>query len=124
MTEATVRRNRPYAPRLLPEQRREQILDVVLEVISTEGVGSVSIDAVARRIGVTRPVVYSQFTDANAMLRASLNREEQLALAQIIDAIPAQDDDDLPPRSTIIRRLPAWSSRGAAPVASHFHDRR
>ena len=94
MTEATVRRNRPYAPRLSPEQRREQILDVVLEIISTEGVAAVSIDAVARRIGVTRPVVYSQFTDANDMLRGSLKREEQLALAQIIDAIPSQDDED------------------------------
>jgi AcrR family transcriptional regulator len=94
MTEAAARRNRPYAPRLSPEQRRDQILDVVLEIISTEGVGAVSIDAVARRIGVTRPVVYSQFTDANDMLRASLKREEQLALAQIIDAIPGQDDED------------------------------
>jgi AcrR family transcriptional regulator len=93
MTEATARRNRPYAPRLSPEQRREQILDVVLEIISTEGVGAVSVDAVARRIGVTRPVVYSQFADANDMLRGSLKREEQLALAQIIDAIPGQDDD-------------------------------
>jgi AcrR family transcriptional regulator len=94
MTQATVRRNRPYAPRRSPEQRREQILDVVLEIISTEGVGAVSIDAVARRIGVTRPVVYSQFTDANDMLRGSLKREEQLALAQIIDAIPGEDDED------------------------------
>jgi AcrR family transcriptional regulator len=94
MTEATARRNRPYAPRLSPAQRREQILDVVLEIISTEGVGAVSIDAVARRIGVTRPVVYGQFTDANDMLRASLKREEQLALAQVIDALPGQDDED------------------------------
>jgi len=94
MTEATVRRNRPYAPRLSPEQRREQILDVVLEIISTEGVGAVSVDAVARRIGVTRPVVYGQFTDTNDMLRACLKREEQLALAQIIDVIPGQGDED------------------------------
>src|SRR5689334_16081661 len=94
MTEATARRNRPYAPRLSPEQRREQILDVVLEIISTEGVAAVSIDAVARRIGVTRPVVYGQFTDSNDMLRASLKREEQLALAQIMDAIPGQGDED------------------------------
>jgi AcrR family transcriptional regulator len=93
VTEATVRRNRPYAPRLSPEQRREQILDVALEIISTEGVGAVSIDAVARRIGVTRPVIYSQFTDTNDILRASLKREEQLALAQIIDVIPSQDDE-------------------------------
>lgn len=95
MPEATARRNRPYAPRLLPEQRREQLLDVVLDVIDTDGVASVSMDAVARRAGVTRPVVYGQFTDANAMLRASLDREEQRAFAQILDAIPAQGDDDL-----------------------------
>ena len=95
MTEATARRNRPYAPRLLPEQRREQLLDIVLDVIDTDGVGAVSMDAVARRAGVTRPVVYSQFTDANVMLRASLDREEKRALAQILDAMPAPADDDL-----------------------------
>ena len=94
MTEATVRRNRPYAPRLLPEQRREQLLDVVLEIIDTDRVGAVSMDAVARRAGVSRPVVYSQFTDTNDMLRASLNREEQRALAQITDAMPGHDDED------------------------------
>jgi AcrR family transcriptional regulator len=95
MTQATTRRNRPYAPRLLPEQRREQLLDIVLEIIDTEGVGAVSMDAVARRAGVTRPVVYSQFTDANAMLRASLDREERRALAQITPAMPTADDEDL-----------------------------
>ncbi|WP_375481623.1 TetR/AcrR family transcriptional regulator [uncultured Mycobacterium sp.] len=95
MTEATSRRNRPYAPRLLPDQRREQLLDVVLDVIDTDGVGAVSIDAVARRAGVTRPVVYSHFTDANDMLRASLDREEQRALAQILDAMPAPNDNNL-----------------------------
>jgi AcrR family transcriptional regulator len=95
MTEATARRNRPYAPRLLPDQRREQLLDVVLEIIATDGVGAVSIDAVARRTGVTRPVVYGQFTDTNHMLRASLDREEQRALAQIADAMPGAGDEDL-----------------------------
>src|SRR5262245_18399962 len=95
MTEATARRNRPYAPRLMPEQRREQLLDVVLDVIDTDGVGAVSVDAVARRAGVTRPVVYNHFTDANDMLRASLDREEQRALAQIVGAIPTPGDDDL-----------------------------
>jgi AcrR family transcriptional regulator len=95
MTEVTARRNRPYAPRLTPEQRREQLLDIVLDVIDTDGVSAVSMDAVARRAGVTRPVVYGQFADANAMLRACLEREEQRALAQILDAMPAADDDDL-----------------------------
>jgi AcrR family transcriptional regulator len=95
MTAAPARRNRPYAPRLLPEQRREQLLDVVLEIINTDGVGGVSMDAVARRAGVTRPVVYGQFTDTNNLLRASLDREERRALAQVLDAIPGQGDEDV-----------------------------
>ena len=94
MTEASVRRNRPYAARLVPEQRREQLLDIVLDLIDTHGVGAVSMDAVARRAGVTRPVVYGQFADANAMLRASLGREEKRALAQILDAMPAPSGGD------------------------------
>jgi AcrR family transcriptional regulator len=97
MTEATARRNRPYAPRLSPHQRREQLLDLVLEIIDTDGVGAVSMDAVARRAGVTRPVVYSQFTDTNHMLRSSLDREEQRALAQITEAMPGAGNDDLAP---------------------------
>jgi AcrR family transcriptional regulator len=96
MTEATVRRNRPYAPRLSPEQRREQLLDVVVDMINTDGVGAVSMDAVARCAGVTRPVVYSQFTGTGDMLRASLDREEQRALAQIGDAVPGPGSEDVP----------------------------
>ena len=95
MAETAARRNRPYAPRLAPEQRREQLLDVVLDVIDTDGVGAVSMDAVARRAGVTRPVVYNHFADTNDMLRACLDREEKRALAQIDGAMPALGDDDL-----------------------------
>ena len=43
MAQATARRNRPYAPRLVPEERREQLLDIVLDVIDTEGVAAVKI---------------------------------------------------------------------------------
>jgi AcrR family transcriptional regulator len=95
MAGTTLRRNRPYAPRLAPEQRREQLLDVVLDIIDTDGVGAVSMDSVARRAGVTRPVVYKNFTDSNDMLRASLDRESMRALDQLVAAIPRADDDDL-----------------------------
>ena len=63
--------------------RREQLLDAVLHVIVEQGVHKVSIDVVAREVGVTRPVVYSVFADSDALLRASLDREERGALAQV-----------------------------------------
>ncbi|MUM23143.1 TetR/AcrR family transcriptional regulator [Mycobacterium sp. CBMA271] len=80
---------------MTPEERREQLLDGVLDIINTDGVGAVSMDAVARRAGVTRPVVYGLFTDTNHLLRSSLDREEKRVFEQIAHAIPAAGETDL-----------------------------
>lgn len=95
MSQSVTRRNRPYAARMTPDQRREQLLDVVLDIINTDGIAAVSMDSVARRAGVTRPVVYALFSDTNDLLRGSLDREEERALTQIADAIPDPAAGDL-----------------------------
>ncbi|OAT67550.1 hypothetical protein AWB85_12950 [Mycobacteroides immunogenum] len=77
------RRNRAYAARMPREQRREQIIEGVVRVIAHQGVHKVSIDSVAREIGVTRPVVYGLFTDSNQLLRAALEDQGQRAMEQI-----------------------------------------
>ncbi|MFC5719408.1 TetR/AcrR family transcriptional regulator [Streptomyces gamaensis] len=84
---------RPYAPRMRPEQRREQLLDAALEIINTDGVPAVSVDGVARRAGVTRPVVYGLFTDSDHILRELLDRESRRALAQLAAVVPADLTD-------------------------------
>ncbi|MCC3769767.1 TetR/AcrR family transcriptional regulator [Streptomyces sp. UNOC14_S4] len=89
MTPPGIARKRPYAPRMAPAERREQLLDTALRIINTEGVAGVSVDAVAKAAGVTRPVVYGQFTDSNHILRDLLHREGERALAQIADTLPA-----------------------------------
>jgi AcrR family transcriptional regulator len=83
---------RPYAPRMAPEERREQLLDAVLAVIVKQGVHKVSIDSVAKEAGVTRPVVYGHFVDSNALLRASLDRETERGTEQWTAAMPAVGD--------------------------------
>lgn len=83
------RRNRAYAPRMAPEDRREQLLDAVLRVIVEQGVHKVSIDTVAREAGVSRPVIYGLFDDSEDLLRASLDREETAALAQLGESMPS-----------------------------------
>ncbi|KJS58716.1 TetR/AcrR family transcriptional regulator [Streptomyces rubellomurinus] len=93
MARAQTTPKRPYAPRLPPVERREQLLDTALEIINADGVAAVSVDAVARLAGVTRPVVYGQFTDANHILRDLLEREGQRALAQLADVVPADPAD-------------------------------
>ncbi|MFE6860183.1 TetR/AcrR family transcriptional regulator [Nocardia sp. NPDC057668] len=90
----TAQRSRAYAPRMAPEERREQLLDAVLRVIVEQGVHKVSIDTVARAAGVSRPVIYGLFTDSDALLRASLDREETAALTQLARAVPAATDGD------------------------------
>ncbi|MFE3026084.1 TetR/AcrR family transcriptional regulator [Nocardia tengchongensis] len=66
------------------EERREQLLDAVLKIIVEQGIHKVSMDTVAREVGVTRPVVYSVFSDTDDILRASLDREQAAAVAQVL----------------------------------------
>lgn len=86
---ATATGKRPYAPRLPPAERREQLLDAALELIAERGYGGVSMEGVARAAGVTKPVVYDGFTNVDALLRALLEREETRAFAQLAEAMPA-----------------------------------
>lgn len=79
---------RRYAPRLPPAERREQLLDAALRIIAERGYSAVSIEAVAREAGVSRPVVYGLFADLGDLLTALLEREEQLALGQLAEAVP------------------------------------
>ncbi|MHB8691512.1 MAG: TetR/AcrR family transcriptional regulator, partial [Solirubrobacteraceae bacterium] len=93
-------KRRPYTPRLPPAQRREQLLDAALRVIARDGYAGVSIDAIAREAGVTRPVVYGVFDGLGALLYALLDRTEERALTQLLDAFP-EDVETAPPAELI-----------------------
>jgi AcrR family transcriptional regulator len=86
---ATGPTRRRYAPRLPPEQRREQLLDAALRVILELGYSGVSIEAIARTAGVTRPVVYDHFPNLGRLLHALVEREERVALKQLEHVLPA-----------------------------------
>ena len=90
---------RKYTPRLPAEERREQLLDATLKLISEEGYAGVSMEAVAREAGIAKTVVYDRFGSREELLRALLQREEERALQQLAAAIPlpppARDPDEL-----------------------------
>jgi AcrR family transcriptional regulator len=77
-------------------ERREQLLDAALTVIVDQGYSRVSVEAVAREAGVTRPVVYDHFRDLGDLLRALIEREERYSLAQLQDVLP-DHPEQLPP---------------------------
>lgn len=71
-----------------PDQRREQLIDAALSVILEQGYSGVSIEAIARTAGVTRPVVYDHFPNLGQLLQALIAREEQYALEQLQEIVP------------------------------------
>ena len=88
--------HRPYAPRMAAEQRREQLLDAALSVIVEQGYARVSVEAVARAAGVTRPVVYDHFRDLGDLLHVLIEREERYSLAQLEQVLPEDPDRQHP----------------------------
>jgi AcrR family transcriptional regulator len=72
--------------RMSGPERREQLLDATKAIVLADGFHAVSIEAVARAAGITRPVVYGHFEDLGGLLEALVERESRRALAQLPDA--------------------------------------
>lgn len=70
-------------------ERREQILDVTRSIVGGRGFHAVSIEAVSRAAGITRPIVYEHFESLGGLLNALVVRESARALAQVSAALPA-----------------------------------
>jgi AcrR family transcriptional regulator len=99
-----------------PAQRREQLIDAALGVILEQGYSGVSIEAIARTAGVTRPVVYDHFPNLGRLLHALIEREERYALEQLAQIVPDAPDGQEPVELLIggVRRfLEAVASRPA-----------
>lgn len=74
--------------RMRAEQRREQLLDATKRIVAERGFHAVSIEAVAREAGITRPIVYGHFHDLQGLLEALVEREGARALAQLAAVLP------------------------------------
>jgi AcrR family transcriptional regulator len=75
--------------RMSAEARREQLLDVAKALVVRRGFHAVSIDAVARDAGISRPIVYGHFRDLPGLLEALVKREGLRALGQLGEVLPA-----------------------------------
>ena len=90
--------------RMTAAERREQLLDVTRDLVGEQGFHAVSIEAVARRAGITRPVVYDHFGDLPGLLEAMLDRENARSLAQLADVLPSPDEGR-DPREALVGAL-------------------
>ena len=91
---ATVQTARPI--RMSAAERREQLLDVTKTIVAERGFHAVSIEAVARAAGISRPIVYGHFHDLPRLLEALVKRESARALAQLERVLPEDLGDGAP----------------------------
>lgn len=69
--------------RLSAAERHDQLLDVTTELVAQAGFHAASIEAIARRAGITRAVVYQHFGDLQTLLEEVIERETNRALIQV-----------------------------------------
>src|SRR5215212_2216872 len=86
------------------EERREQLPDASKAIVAQRGFHAVSIEAVARAAGITRPIVYGHFQDLGGLLEALIERESARALAQLAKVLP-RDLAEGDPAETLLRAL-------------------
>ena len=99
--------------RLTPEVRREQILDEAAHLILAEGLHAVSMERLAREIGISKGLVYNYFPTRDALLTALLSREQsELRDRGMASALQAESFADLI-RQTTRLYLEQTRDRGA-----------
>lgn len=82
--------NRGRAEHLGPDRRRPQVLDTALEIAANRGLADVTMGTIARRLGVTRPVVYACYPGRGEVLAALLDRETDAVLASLLELLPPE----------------------------------
>jgi AcrR family transcriptional regulator len=94
--------------RLAPDVRRRQLLDAALEVLSRDGFGAVTVEAVAQQGGVTRPVVYDTFGDLEGLMVALIDRAERTALGPLLAIVGGDPGDDADPETFLLESVTAF----------------
>jgi AcrR family transcriptional regulator len=92
------------AQRLTAAARREQLLDVALDVFSSNGFHNTSMNEVAEAAGVTKPVLYQHFASKRELYLALLQEEGARLLSAITDATRAAES----PRAQVEQGLGAY----------------
>jgi AcrR family transcriptional regulator len=69
------------------------VVDAAFAVFVEQGYDGASMDAIAARAEVSKPVVYACFESKDELFTALLVREERRIMAEVVAAIPAQPDD-------------------------------
>jgi AcrR family transcriptional regulator len=91
-------------PRLPRLERRRQLLEVSRRVFAERGFEAATLEEIAERAGISRPIVYGHFGDKQRLFEAVVNAEIARVETAVGDAIAAPGE----PRSVLERGLRAF----------------
>ena len=84
---------RPRSSRLPRSARRAQLLDVALEVFVEQGYHAASMDEIADRAGVSKPVLYQHFPGKLDLYLALLETSCDTVITEVRDALASTSDN-------------------------------
>ncbi|SDK98777.1 transcriptional regulator, TetR family [Lentzea albidocapillata subsp. violacea] len=73
--------------RMTGKERREQLLDVSRALFAEKGFDATSVEEIAARASVSKPVVYEHFGGKEGIYAVVVDREMQRLMDQIVDAL-------------------------------------
>ena len=91
-------------PRLPRAERRSQLLDVSRGVFAERGFDAATLEEIAERAGVSRPIVYEHFGDKQRLFEAVVNAEIARVATEVGDALATPGE----PRELLERGLRAF----------------
>jgi AcrR family transcriptional regulator len=96
----------------MSSDRRDHLLDAATELLAA-GDDAVSMDSVAERAGVSRPLVYKHFANRSELLASVYERESNLLHRELAAAVNAAGTLEDKFRALVRGALRAQASRGA-----------
>ncbi len=103
---------RAAAGRLQGTARRDALLDAAVALVRTTGVHEVSMEAVAERAGVSRPLVYKHFANRDELLAAAYRREASTLHAELASEVAAAGNIEDMYRALLRGSIRATRERG------------
>ncbi|SDN11792.1 DNA-binding transcriptional regulator, AcrR family [Allokutzneria albata] len=77
--------------RMTGKERRQQLLDIGRKLFAEKGFDGTSIEEVAHRAGVSKPVVYEHFGGKEGLYAVVVDREMQVLLDGMVSALSVAD---------------------------------
>jgi AcrR family transcriptional regulator len=115
-----------YGPRSVPaELRRDQVISAATIAFLTDGFDQTSMEGIADRIGITKPVIYGLFESKEALFGAVVERENTELTARMVEVTAGAGTGTSRLRPAIREYLSYVQERGelwGAIMAAVHHD--